>query len=174
MSISESDATLHQVAGAPRFVQKYSRRRAARVASAIRLCSLWALAGCDTQAQERAEARELLAQLTAASEESSLSERSAALAALGKLRLRTPALIAMRDACRAAHQGLLEAETAQASARKALAEAGANQGAGTRLSPSQADAIHVDIERSNRSLSEAKSRFPTCERAMRELTTKAH
>lgn len=146
---------------------------AACVLNAILLCSAAILLACDSEAQERSEARELLAKLSAVSDESSLRERHAALEALGKLRLSVPSHVAMRDACRAAHQGLLEAESAQISARKALAAASSDP-AGGKLSPAQANAIAADIEQSNRALAEAKGRFPTCERAIRELTTKAH
>ena len=169
---SRNQACSAQVA-APRNQTRRMPLSAAGVVNVILLCSGAILVGCDSQAQERAEARDLLAKLNAISDESSLSERHSALDALAKLRLRAPAHIAMRDACRAAHQELLEAETAQVSARKALAAVSRDPSGGT-LSPSQARAIAADIEQSNRALAEAKGRFPTCERAMRELTTKAH
>jgi hypothetical protein len=163
---------LIQVSGSSRLVQK---RGALRIAAVLILCSLPILCACDSQAQqERSEARELLSRLHAVSQDRSFAERGAALDALGGLRLNVPAHIAMRDACRSAHTGLLEAEIAQASARKALAEASANNARGGHLSPQQASGIAAEIEHSNKALADAQSRFPTCERALRELTTKAH
>lgn len=157
---------------------RWTRATSQSAAAVILLCSAAILGACDSQAQERGEARELLAKLNTISDERSLRERHAALDELSKLRLKTPALIAMRDACHAAHQGLLEAETAQTSARKALAAASASASAktgdGTQLSQAQASTIAAEIEHSNRALAEARGRFPSCERAMRDLTTRAH
>jgi hypothetical protein len=131
--------------------------------------------GCDARAAERSEARSLLKHLNAISDEHSLSERSAALERLRRLQLRVPAHARARDACQSAQLGLLEAETAQATARKSLAAASAKQQpGGGALSAQDAQVISADIERSNRALAQAKARFPACERATRELLTKAH
>jgi len=131
--------------------------------------------GCDdARAAERSEARTLLAHLNALSDEHSLLGRSAALERLRKLPLRVAAHRVAREACRSAQLGLLEAETAQATARKALSEASPQQQPGGKLSQEQASAIGAEIERSNRALDEAKARFPGCERATRELLAKAH
>jgi hypothetical protein len=127
---------------------------------------------CDSRTAERAEARDLLAHLNAISDDHSLVERSAALAALQRMRLQVPEHVRARDACHAAHLGLLEAETLQTSARKALAS-GAQQPGGS-LSASDALAITNDIDRSNRALADAKASLPICERATRALLTKAH
>lgn len=131
------------------------------------------LAACGGQADARAEARELMTSLNAISDEGSLTQRSAALKRLDRLELRAPVHVQTRKVCREAHQGLLEAETAQAQARRTLAAA---SGATPQpaLDPKQADEIAAEIERSNRALATAKQRFPECERAMRSLLKEAH
>jgi hypothetical protein len=126
-----------------------------------------ALSGCDSRREERAEARTLMTSLNAVSDEGSLVRRSAALERLGRLPLRVEAHVQTRDVCRTAHLALLEAEAAQAEARRALA-------AGRTLDPKESTEIAADLERSNRALSTAKQRFPQCEIAMRELLRTAH
>jgi hypothetical protein len=176
MSRNESLRTTVCVRAVACDVQK--QRTHPRGAWAWRVASLILLAfnaRCDdAKAAERSEARTLLSQLTALSDEHSLRERSDALERLQRLPLRVPAHLKAREACRSAQLGLLEAETAQATARKTLSEASAQQQPGGTLSPNQAQAIAADIERSNRALAEAKARFPACEKATRELLTKAH
>jgi hypothetical protein len=123
--------------------------------------------GCDTQGGTRAEARELMTSLNAVSDQGSMSDRSAAIERLDRLPLHVPAHLETRKVCRAAHLGLLEAESAQAEARRALAT-------GSALERAQAAVIAEDIARSNRALAIAKQRFPECENAMRQLLRTAH
>jgi hypothetical protein len=176
MSRNESLRTYVGLRAVARHVQKLRLKlqpaRLWRVASLILLALN--LRCDDARAAERAEARKLLSQLTALSDEHSLRERSLALERLQALPLRVPANLRAREACRSAQLGLLEAETTQATARKSLSEASAKQQPGGTLSQEQARAISADIERSNRALADAKARFPACEKATRELLTRAH
>lgn len=137
------------------------------------LCLASGLAACGGEAEARAEARELMTSLNAVSDEGSLSQRTAAIARLDQLELHRPAHVQTRKVCREAHQGLLDAETAQAEARRTLA---AVSGAVPQpaLEHTQANAIAAEIERSNRALATAKQRFPECEKAMRSLLQEAH
>ena len=139
-------------------------------AASVALCGLLC---CSGQGDARTEARELMTSLNAVSDEGSLTQRSAAIARLDRLELHAPQHVQTRKVCREAHQGLLEAETAQAEARRALASASgaAPQAA---LAHAQADTIASEIERSNRALATAKQRFPECERALRTLLKEAH
>jgi hypothetical protein len=128
--------------------------------------------GCWERVDARAEANALMTSLNAVSDEGSFVERSAALQRLNQLPLHFAAHAQTRDVCGAAHKGLLEAEIAQAEARRALTSAGE----GTpqpMLEKVQAEGIAADIERSNRSLALAKERFPECEKAMRGLLREA-
>jgi hypothetical protein len=125
-------------------------------------------ASCELQGNHRAEARALITSLNAVSDQQgSLVERNAALDRLDQLPLQEPTHVQTRDVCRAAHRGLLEAETAQAEARRALSTTGT-------LQTGEAAVIAADIERSNRALGVAKQRFPECEQAMRQLLRVAH
>lgn len=99
-------------------------------------------------------------------------DRSAAIERLGKLPLRVEEHAQTREVCRTAHLGLLEAEAAQAEARKALSQAIARDA--TSLPTAQSASIAANIERSNRALAMAKLRFPECEKAMRKLVKEAH
>ncbi|HEX4352960.1 MAG TPA: hypothetical protein VHZ95_08605 [Polyangiales bacterium] len=168
MSRNESARIRAELRGLIEFVQKLARRSA--IASLTIACSA-SLFACDSKVEERAEARDLLLHLNAVADDRSLTERSSALAELRRLRLHVPEHIRTRDTCHAAHLGLLEAETLQASARHGLAK-GERQG-GT-LSQSDAQAINDDIARSNRALAEAKSQFPACEKATQSLVAKSH
>ena len=123
--------------------------------------------GCSQRADERAEARKLITSLNAISDEGSLAKRSVALEQLEGLPLNAPSHVQTRDVCRAAHLALLEAETAQAEARRALSENATSTGR-------QTEVIAADIERSNRAIKTAKQRFPECEQAMRKLLRTAH
>ena len=100
------------------------------------------------------------------------AQRSNALQHLNQLPLHFAGLAQTRDVCSAAHKGLLEAEIAQAEARRALTSAseGSPQ---PMLEKVQAEGIAADIERSNRALALAKDRFPECEKAMRGLLREA-
>jgi hypothetical protein len=130
-------------------------------------------AACDRQADARAEARSLLTTLNAVSDERSLAERAAAIGVLDSLPLHEPGHAHTRVVCRAAHQGLLDAEIAQATARQALAGAG-DGGPAQKLSDAMAQSVANNIEQSNRALRAAKTGFPQCERALRALLKEAH
>jgi len=150
-----------------RAVQKESRLWACAVSVAL------VLLGCTGKADERAEARELMTSLNAVSDEGSLTQRSAAIARLDRLELHAPQHVQARKVCREAHQGLLEAEAAQAEARRTLAAVSGSTPQAP-LAQTQAESIASEIERSNRALATAKQRFPECERAMRSLLKEAH
>lgn len=155
---------------APRRLMQRLPLRAAtrpRCAALLLLGMAELAAGCDRRGSVKAEARALMTSLNAVSDQGSLTLRSAALDDLQRLELHEPTHVQTRNVCRAAHQGLLDAEVAQAEARRALAKVGT-------LEPSQAQVIAADIERSNKALSVAKQRFPECETAMRELIRVAH
>jgi hypothetical protein len=141
-------------------------------AALLALCFMSATSACGQNGDTRSEARVLIRSLNDVSDRGSFQERSAAIDRLGQLQLRVAEHVQTREVCRAAHVGLLEAETAQAEARKALSEA-STQEAGT-LAAQQASAVAADIERSNRALATAKQRFPECERALRKLIAEAH
>jgi hypothetical protein len=168
MSCKESPRTRGAVLAIGSAVQKLEKH--ARVASVI---LVFAAFGCDSQADARGEARVLVRQLSEFSDDRSLVERSNALGALAKLPLRSADHAQARDVCVAAHRGMLDAETSQASARKALQEA-QSQAANGGLDKARATSIANAIEASNRALTQAKQRFPECERAMRKLLTEAH
>jgi hypothetical protein len=172
MSWNESLRTSAEVRWAASNVQKPQRHSLVCAVASLILLAFGS--SCDARAAERSEARDLLKHLNAISDERSLVERSAAIERLRHLPLRVPAHARARDACQSAQLGLLEAETAQANARKSLAAASTKQQPGGTLSAQDAQTISADIERSNRALAEAKNRFPACERATRELLTKAH
>lgn len=128
--------------------------------------------GCGERPNARAEADALMTSLNAVSDEGSFVERSAALQRLNQLPLHFAAHAQTRDVCGSAHKGLLEAEIAQAEARRALTSASEGSAQPT-LAKVQAESIAADIERSNRALAVAKERFPECERAMRGLLREA-
>lgn len=132
---------------------------------------LVAALGCGEQADARDEANALMTSLHAVSDEGSFVDRSAALTRLNQLPLHFAPHIQTRDVCSAAHKGLLEAEIAQAEARRALASVSDGAGAENpgKLERGQAESIAADIERSNRALAMAKERFPECEKALRGL-----
>jgi len=157
----------------PRAVQKQRGRLAAAWRLGVLCLGTYGLAACGSQGEARAEARELITSLNAVSDEGSLSQRNAALARLDRLELHAPAHVQTRKVCREAHQGLLEAESAQAEARRTLAAASGSVPQ-PALDSAQADAIAAGIERSNRALATAKQRFPECEQAMRSLLKEAH
>jgi hypothetical protein len=140
-----------------------------RVAALLALtCAL----ACGERADARDEARALMTSLNAVSDEGSFTQRSAALSRLSQLELHFAPHVQTREVCSAAHKGLLEAEVAQAQARRALSEVSQN-GAAQPLAQNQAETIAADIERSNKALATAKDRFPECERAMRSLVREA-
>lgn len=137
--------------------------------------ALAAASGCGDQANARDEANALMTSLNAVSDEGTFVERSAALERLNQLSLHFAPHIETREVCSAAHKGLLEAEIAQAEARRALAGVSEPSAAANppKLEKVQADSIAADIERSNRALATAKERFPECEKALRGLLREA-
>jgi hypothetical protein len=179
MLCNESLRTSFDVRVAAAAVQKPSSTchtaRGHCVASLILLgCALACAFGCnDARETERAEARTLLAHLNALNDRHSLQQQKAALDTLQRLALHVASHVRARDACQRAHEGLLEAETAQASARLAWRAASAGPATNSAISPQTAQAIGADIARSNSALADAKARFPACERATRELLTRA-
>src|ERR1700712_3191198 len=91
----------------------------------LRVCVLVVLGmgsacGCGERHDARAEADALMTSLNAVSDDGSFVERSSALERLDQLQLHFPTHAQVRDLCGAAHKGLLEAEVAQAEARRAL------------------------------------------------------
>ena len=137
-------------------------------------CMGAAALGCGERANARDEANTLMTSIHAVSDEGSFVDRSAALERLDQLSLHFGPHIQTREVCSAAHKGLLEAEIAQAEARRALASVEGTAPANPpTLEKAQAESIAADIERSNRALATAKERFPECERAMRELVREA-
>lgn len=128
---------------------------------------------CHTEADARAEARELLERLHKLAGDGTLTERKAALDALHALPLHDTEHGRARDVCHAAHLKLLEAETAQLAARKSLDEAAEGAKPGSGLSPERGQAIAAELERSNAALAAAKAGFPECEQATLALIREA-
>lgn len=116
----------------------------------------------------------MLEKLNALNGEGTLVMRKQALDALNELPLREPVHARTRDVCRNAHLDLLNAESAQASARKSLDEATRrSQPGGEALPAERGQAIALELERSNQALSRAKQGFPECEEATQKLVLKA-
>jgi hypothetical protein len=116
----------------------------------------------------------LLERLNALSGEGTLVMRKQALDALDKLPLREPVHDRTRDVCRNAHLELLNAETAQASARRSLEDATRQaQPGGGALPPERSQAIALELERSSEALNRAKQGFPECEEVTQKLVLKA-
>jgi len=124
--------------------------------------------GCDAKASAREEATTLLTGITALQDERSLSARHKALEALAKLPLTTAEHRRVRDLCRAAHAGLLQAEVEQATAKQAMDHA-VPPGSGAKLPHEAGQAIASAISRSNASLADAQARFPECQKALQGL-----
>jgi hypothetical protein len=172
MSCNESPRTFEEVRRVMQRVQKAVLMRDTHALLAhVAMLILLPVVACNAQSEERAEARDLLQRLNAVDDQHSLAERSAALDSLQRLRLVSADHVRTRDACHAAHLGLLRAETLQATARQALAKGSEPGGA---LSAHEATAITDDIAASNKALADAKARFPACESATRDLLNKAH
>jgi hypothetical protein len=133
-----------------------------------------AQAGCDREAESRAEARALLEKLNKLSANGSLAQRKQTIDALGQITLRVPEHAQARDTCRTAHLQLLQAEAAQVSARKSLEEATrAHEAAGVAIPPERGQAIAAELQQSNDALAAAQREFPKCEQATLELTREA-
>jgi hypothetical protein len=153
-------------------VQKLPRMRLLQIACVGAVLS--AAGSCGEQNSARDEANALMTSLNAVSDEGTFVDRSAALERLNRLALHFAPHIQTRDVCSAAHKGLLEAEIAQAEARRALASIeGSDQPNPPKLEAVQAESIAADIERSNRALATAKERFPQCEKSMQGLLREA-
>jgi hypothetical protein len=130
--------------------------------------------GCNSGEESRVEARALLDRLNKLKANGTLTERKQALDALEDFSLRDPEHVRVRELCRHAHLQLLEAEAAQAGARKALDEAAsAQQPGGGPLTPERGQAIASELERSNAALATAKREFPKCEEATVALAKQA-
>jgi len=166
--------TRPEVGSSPVTVQKLPGLVFAMVGASV--LPLTGAVGCGEQHNARVEAEALMTSLNAVSDDGSFVERSAALERLGQLQLHFPTHAQTRELCSAAHKGLLEAEIAQAEARRALSSANPDSAAQAgsadakpMLEQAQAESIAADIERSNQALATAKERFPQCEAAMRNL-----
>jgi hypothetical protein len=130
--------------------------------------------GCNSGEESRLEARALLDRLNKLKANGTLAERKQALDALEDFQLHDAEHVRVRELCRNAHLQLLEAEAAQAGARKALEEAARGQqpGGGT-LAPERGQAIAAELDRSNAALVTAKREFPKCEEATVALAKQA-
>jgi hypothetical protein len=130
--------------------------------------------GCNSGEESRVEARALLDRLNKLKANGTLIERKHALDALQDFDLHDPEHVRVRELCRNAHLQLLEAEAAQAGARKALEEATRSQqpGGGT-LAPERGREIAAELDRSNTALATAKREFPKCEEATVALAKQA-
>lgn len=148
-----------------------SRCKAAHVRPRV-LLLLLASAGCNGESAAKTEAHDLLQRIQAIEDDTSLEARKKALDALVLLRLESSDNRKARDACHAAHAGLLAAETEQAIAKKALDEAQKGP-SGAPLSAQSGKLVADAIERSNRALAAAQKHFPSCETAMQGLIARA-
>jgi hypothetical protein len=129
---------------------------------------------CNSGEESRVEARALLDRLNKLKANGTLTERKQALDSLQEFNLHDPEHVRVRELCRNAHQQLLEAEVAQAGARKALEDAAsAQQPGGGALSPERGQAIAAELDRSNAALVTAKREFPKCEEATVALAKQA-
>lgn len=176
MSRNESLRTVDDVRVAALAVQKQSLLRVACLILSVSASACGR--GCGDSGRrvsedDRGEARSLLEQLTDLSDKESLQQRQARLEQLAGLKLAAAPNRQARDACRNAYQGLLDAEIAQASAKKALEQLSEKARAGAAITPEQGRAVGADIERSNGALAAAKTGLPACEQAMRELLGRA-
>jgi len=117
------------------------------------------------------EARALLHQLKGLELDAPMAERQARIGRLKELALRADDLVAARDACVRAHQRLLEAEVAQAEAKRDLASARLGPGDGSR-GPAMAHGLERSLQRSEDALSQARAAFPACRDLTRSLAKK--
>jgi hypothetical protein len=131
-------------------------------------------AGCDREAESRAEARALLEKLNKLSANGTLAQRKQTIDALDQVTLRVPEHAHARDICRTAHLQLLQAEAAQVSARKSLEEATrTHEAGGVPIPPERGKAIAAELQQSTDALATAQREFPKCEQATIELTREA-
>lgn len=129
---------------------------------------------CNRESESRAEARGLLEKLNKLSANGTLTQRKQALDALDALDIREPQHVHARDVCRSAHGQLLQAETAQVSARKALEEATKDRAPGSPpISSERGLAIAAELKQSTAALTAAQLQFPNCEEATIALTREA-
>jgi hypothetical protein len=175
MSMSGLPGTTTALLISRRDVQKHSSRvwRLLPRRVSFSLFVLVTLAGCDREAESRAEARVLLEQLNTLSGDGSLVARKAALDALRTLKLRDPAHARTRDVCHEAHLQLLDAEASQVSARKTLEEASRRTQPGGSMPAERSQTVALELARSNDALARAKQNFPICEEATQKLVLQA-
>lgn len=120
---------------------------------------------CTQQSNDGSEARALLDRLTSIDLNAPSNERAARIAALRRLVLKQPALLALRDRCALAYGGLLAAERQQDQVRQRLdrADAGA-------LSPAELSELRATLAAATDDLAEARAALPACLEAARRLS----
>jgi hypothetical protein len=141
------------------------------VAALILLLSA-VLPACGNEKAPRGEARELFDRISSLDPNAPDASRRARLQDLERLQLRDPALARVRDVCLTAHGGMLEAEDAQAVAKRSLAAA-EQRNPGGGIPAVEAQRIADAIDRSNRALAAAQAALPRCEEQSRELALRA-
>lgn len=130
------------------------------------LLTLPFLVGC--QDAKRQQGRTLLERVEAVDIKAPYSKREAALTALATLELTDNDLARIRALCLKAHQALLESETLQARARRALDSKASAEPKGT-ISAETSVIVAAASEQSNANLKIAMTTFPRCEREIRSL-----
>lgn len=132
--------------------------------------ALGLLAGCDRDARTRSEARMFLALYEATDHRAPGPERKRKLAQLEQLSLSDEAVTAARDQCVAAHKALLASESSNERAASALEQALATQSGGEPLDLDDTARIRAGIDKAERELSDARTRFERCESQVRDLS----
>lgn len=120
---------------------------------------------CGSEKSARAEAHEVLERIARLDPSAPLDARRAAIAAVSALPLHEPEVEALRAVCLKAHQGLLDAEVAQAEVRKAL-------DAPAPPAPDQLPALQAKMEQASATLVAAQAALTTCEDRSREATVR--
>jgi hypothetical protein len=127
------------------------------------------LAACDCRAgdQRAQQARALLERIAAMDLRAPPDERARQVERLRALALADEALVKVRDACAAAHAGLLAAERDQQAVRDKLDSAG-----DAGLPQAELSALRSAIARASARLRAAHAALPDCENKTRELLTR--
>lgn len=126
--------------------------------------------GCGDREATQKEARSFMRAYEAVSHKAPVPKRRAALDALRGLILHRPEVKEARDRCVRAHEALLEGEAAQEQAAQALDRAlAAAPAGGAPLAPATRADIGAELERSEKSLADAKAKFADCEDSYRDL-----
>ena len=144
------------------------RKKAWSVAFVIRLvCCVLASAspGCGSEKSARAEAGEVLERIARLDPNAPPELRRAALAQVSSLAIEDRGIRELRAVCLKAHQGLLDAEVAQAEVRAAL-------DAKTPPAADQVPALQAKMEQANATLVAAHAAMTTCEERSREATVR--